>query len=619
MKKRTFSTFILFIISLHLFSQTPRPEHPKPQFEREKWMNLNGEWDFAIDFGVSGVEQKWYEDPSGFDEKIIVPFCPESKLSGIEYKDFMPSVWYHRKISIPADWDGERIFLNFGAVDYDCRVWVNGQQVGRHYGGSTSFSFEITNVLKAGENTLVVNALDDIRSKVQPSGKQSPTFYNTGCCKYTRVTGIWQTVWLEARGKQHLEQVRVVPDLDNSQFVVTPIFSGYADGVSFQVILTEADGKEVVKVNSTSGNGMPIPLKLKKPKLWSPESPYLYKLKFQILKNGQVVDEVKSYAGMRKVHIDGNKIYVNNKPVFMRLVLDQGFYPEGVWTAPSDEELKADIERSMAVGFNGARLHEKVFEERFHYWADKLGYLTWGEYPDWGVSRSYISPMAFINFKREWQEAMVRDMNHPSIIAWTPLNETHSPKKGLEEYTRAVLDIYDLTQQLDPTRPINDASGFLHIKTDIFTVHDYDQNLKSMAERYSHIRPDNPDVYQVSWDWYGTVKDYDVKYLGQPYVVDEYGGTFWLPEYAKEAAKGKGRREWGYGKSAEEVIKLIADLTKVLTDNPNIAGYTYTQLTDVEQEVNGIYTYDRKLKFDADKLKAIFGAPAAMEKEEAGK
>ena len=611
---RYFSLMLVLALSASpICAQTPRPEHPKPQFQREHWLNLNGPWDFAVDPGLSGVERGWHEDPAALDQTIIVPYPPESKLSGIENKDFMPAVWYHRTFTVPDDWDEERVFLHFGAVDYECEAWVNGQSVGRHYGGSVSFDFEITDALREGENSLVVQAIDDIRSGDQPAGKQSPTYANQGCCKYTRVTGIWQTVWLEARPVQYLQSVRVVPDLDQSRFVITPVIEHLRENSVFRVTLLSDEGQELATQEIRAASGIPLVMNVANPQAWGPDNPYLYGLRLELVEDGAVADRVDSYAGLRKVHIAGNKIYLNNEPIFLRLVLDQGFYPDGVWTAPSDAELKADIERSMAVGFNGARLHEKVFEERFLYWADRLGYLTWGEYPDWGVDRSYISPTAWLNLKREWREVMIRDINHPSIITWTPMNETHSAKKDYEAYRRAAVEIYDLTQDLDPTRPINETSGFLHIKTDIYTVHDYTQNPEKYRARYDSIAPDNPDAYQLSWGWYGNVPEYDVKYAGQPYVIDEYGGTFWIPEYADEAPRGNGRSEWGYGKSAQEVIDLIGALTQPMLDNPNIVGFTYTQLTDVEQEVNGIYTYDRQLKFDAEQLKQIFGAPAAVE------
>ncbi|HUV64786.1 MAG TPA: hypothetical protein VMW24_12875, partial [Sedimentisphaerales bacterium] len=364
-------------------SQIPRPEHPKPQFQRDTWMNLNGQWNFAFDFNEVGVERGWAKDPSGFDKKITVPFCPESKLSGIQYTGFIPAVWYHRTFTVPGQWDKERIFLHFGAVDYDCRAWVNGTAVGRHYGGSASFCFEISAALRQGQNDLVVCALDDVRSDVQPSGKQSQRLESQGVM-YTRTTGIWQTVWLEARPQDFIESVRIVPDLDNSCFVLTPLIKNSRRNLGFRATLLSADGKRLSSVRGSSAGGVAHVVEVKNPRPWSPSDPYLYKLRFELTEGNRVVDSVNSYAGLRKFHIEGNKFYLNNKPIFLRHVLDQGFYPDGIWTAPSDADLKADIERSMAVGFNGARLHQKVFEERFHYWADRLGYLTWGEFCDWG-------------------------------------------------------------------------------------------------------------------------------------------------------------------------------------------------------------------------------------------
>jgi beta-galactosidase/beta-glucuronidase len=330
----------------------------------------------------------------------------------------------------------------------------------------------------------------------------------------------------------------------------------------------------------------------------------------ELVDDGKVVDSVKSYAGLRKFHIESNRCYLNNKPIFQRLVLDQGFYPNGIWTAPSDAALKADIEMSMAAGFNGARLHQKVFEERFHYWADKLGYLTWGEFADWGRVHSFGNPQGVLNLEREWRDVVLRDRNHPSIVAWTPLNETSgAARNNYKAYSRSVKSIVALTRAIDPTRPINDASGYVHVETDIFTVHDYDQNPDTFRERYATVSPDSPE------DAFVRVRERSVPYEGQPYIVDEYGGTFWTKDYLNHPKKaGKGRNNWGYGKTRKQVEDRIKALTDILLNHPHIVGFTYTQLTDVEQEVNGVYTYDRKPKFDIKRLKSIFGAPAAVEK-----
>lgn len=580
----------------------PRPEHPKPQFKRDNWLNLNGEWDFAFDFSLSGDDKGWSKNPDALDKKITVPFCPESKLSGIGFTDFIPAVWYHRKFEVPKNWDGSKVFVHFGAVDYDCRVWINGKLVGRHYGGGVSFSFEITEAMQTGNNSIVVCAKDDLRSGIQPAGKQSDQSYSY-TIMYTRTTGIWQTVWLEARPSSFIESVHVVPDLDNSCFVLTPVIKNYNQDLVFKATLVSNEGEEIASLNSSSGSGVPLIINISNPKSWSPENPYLYTLRYELYENNKVVDEVDSYAGLRKFHIEGNKFYLNNKPVFLRLVLDQGFNPEGIWTAPSDGELKADIERAMAVGFNGGRLHQKVFEERFHYWADKLGYLTWGEFYDWGLNLE--NHQGLRNFKQEWSEILVRDRNHPSIIAWAPLNERVSKKP--EMYRRFVTDIVDITHTIDPTRPVNDASGWVHVNTDIFSVHDYEQDPELFKERYDSLSPDKQSAFIQ-------FPEVSAPYKGQPYLVDEYGGTSWSVNFEKAPYKPSMRQwEWGYGKSAKMVENHIEDLTEILLNNPNVSGFCYTQLTDVEYEINGIYTYSRKLKFNTERLKKIFGAPAAVE------
>jgi hypothetical protein len=356
------------------------------------------------------------------------------------------------------------------------------------------------------------------------------------------------------------------------------------------------DGDKVVAKKSVKAtNPMTIVLPVKNVKTWSPDSPFLYGLEYEVVNaEGQVVDQVVSYAGMRKIHIEGNRVFLNNEPLYLRMVLDQGFYPEGVWTAPTDEALKQDIEMSMSVGFNSARLHQKVFEERFHYWADKLGYITWGESASWGADTN--NEMAARNFLNEWREVVTRDRNHPSIVIWTPFNETWERPKGVEEarhQDRFISDVYDLTKTLD-YRPVHDVSGGYHVKTDIWSYHNYEQDPVKLKERLTV--KNTGEVPTLA-------KDREAAYSGQPYYLDEYGGIKWVIEqYASNT--------WGYGqgpKSLDEFYTRLEALTNVLLGFDYINGYTYTQLTDVEQEQNGIFTYDRKPKFDPAKLKAIFG------------
>ena len=588
-------------------SPVPRPEHPRPQFVRNRWLNLNGTWKFAFDFGLSGMDRGWPSDPSGLDLEITVPFCPESRLSEIGHTDFIPAVWYHRTFAAPDDWAGARVLLRFGAVDYDCTAWVNGQAVGRHLGGGASFAFDVTEALTDGEDQLVVYARDDLRSGIQPGGKQCPDLHSRAC-HYTRTTGIWQTVWLEAVPESRIDSVRIVPDLDGGRLIVTPTFRGISRDHAFRVTVMEAGNEKVARqVPAVDGGSAAVSLPDHRP--WSPDDPYLYSIRLELVGSAGVIDQVDTYAGLRKFHIEDNRFFLNNEPIFLRQVLDQGFYPDGIWTAPTDGDLKTDIERAMAVGFNGARLHQKVFEERFHYWADRLGYLTWGEFYDWGLD--FGQPQALLNQQREWREIVRRDLNHPSIVAWTPFNETiGAARNHPEAHRQALQETYELTRALDPTRPVNDASGYVHVATDIFTVHDYEQDTDVFRERYSAVDPGHPDTTPIRFP------ELSVPYQGQPYVMDEYGGTWWS-EATDSDTGGDRKVSWGYGNrpgDIEEVYARIEGLTRVLTDNASIAGYCYTQLTDIEQEQNGIYTYDRKLKFDADRLKAAFAAPAAIEK-----
>ncbi|MCL6520118.1 MAG: beta-galactosidase [Armatimonadetes bacterium] len=579
----------------------PRPEHPRPDFMRAAWQNLNGKWRFAIDNEKSGMEKGWYTGHD-FPSEILVPFCPESKLSGIGVTDFMNAVWYRRHFKVDKALQGRRLLLHFGAVDYEARVWVNGHEVAHHRGGYTPFSADVTDVVDMnGENELVVYAVDELRTGFQPSGKQSHRLESYGCM-YTRTTGIWQTVWLEAVPETYISSLAIWPDALNGRVALEIGITNPAKEISLEAKVL-AGGKEVrsESLKQISGQNV-LTISIPRPKLWWPGRPFLYDLRLCLLKDGKVTDEVMSYFGLRDVRIDGDRVLINGKPVFMRLILDQGFWPGGIYTAPSDAELKADIQRSMAYGFNGARLHQKVFEPRTLYWADKLGYILWGEFPDWGCSIAN-HPQARENFIREWTEVVLRDRNHPAIIVWMPLNEAHSSyDRYLPVFFR---ELYSLTKRLDPSRPFIDASGYTHVVTDIWDLHDYDQNPKSFAERYSPFGKDPKTETLARND-----PKFEPPYTGQPVVVSEYGGIWWNPGQKDDKA-------WGYGdrpKTEKEFIERYRGLAKVLLENPHIAGFCYTQLTDVEQEVNGLYTYDRKPKFPPEKLKPIIAKKAAIER-----
>ena len=574
-------------------SAIPRPEYPRPQFERQEWINLNGQWSYTFDFSRSGMDRELFRS-EGFDASITVPCAPQSELSGVGYTDFIPEMWYHRTLDIPSEWAGDRIILHFGAVDYIASVYIDGRIAGRHWGGSSSFAIDITRLVTAGKtHNLVVRVEDDERSGEYAKGKQSERHDSYGCL-YTRTTGIWQTVWMEAVPKTGLKDVYIVPDLDQKRFVFRPEYYAVEAGQQLRIRVID-NGKTVSEKTVPATAQSQAELPLKKIKTWSPETPFLYDVEYDVLSaDGEVIDHVKAYAGMRKVQIIGNRIYLNDEPVYLRLVLDQGFYPDGIWTAPTDEALKHDIELSMAAGFNGARLHQKVFEPRFHYWADRLGYLTWGESASWGANINLTGSAR--NFLTEWEETVIRDRNHPSIIIWTPFNETWEHpdnREAAREACRFVEDVYELTKNLD-YRPCHDVSGNYHVMTDIFSVHQYMQDPAQLRE---WLAPVDGKVRQHD------LANREVEYDGQPYLVDEYGGIKWVvgQEFSEIS--------WGYGdapKTLEEFYARLEALTDVILSFDHICGYCYTQLTDVEQEQNGIYNYDRSAKFDMDRIRTVF-------------
>jgi beta-galactosidase/beta-glucuronidase len=574
----------------------PRPEYPRPQLVRADWMNLNGEWGFEIDQSVSG-EARGLSFDKPLTSKILVPFCPESDLSGVGEKDFMASVWYRREVTLPEAWQQthKRILLHIGACDYETTVWVNGEKAGKHLGGYVSFSFEITDLLKPGANTIVIRAVDDLRCGLQPHGKQSDRFGSYGCL-YTRTTGIWQTVWLEAVPGTYLSSVRYYPEIDQSQVTIQARIDGNTAGYRLQAVAL-AKGVEVGRADVPASSLVTFTIALSERHLWEPGAPFLYDIQFTLVKAGQAEDTVSSYFGLRNIVIDGKRVLINHKSVFQRLVLDQGFYPDGIYTAPTEEALKGDIELSMAMGFNGARLHQKVFEPRFLYWADKMGYLTWGEMASWGLDLA--NPYALERFLTEWLEIVERDFNHPSIVGWCPFNETN-PQQNPEVLRMT----YRATKAIDLTRPVIDTSGYVHVETDIYDCHNYEQDPRKFIAAFEAFKTSDV-IYQ------NFPKD-DAAYLGQPYFVSEYGGIWWNPGQLDD-------KSWGYGdrpRTEQQFLQRYKELTEALLQNPNMFAFCYTQLTNVEQEVNGLYTYDRHAKFDPAIICQINSQRAAIEIED---
>lgn len=605
-------------------SDIPRCEYPRPQFRRTDWLCLNGEWQFEIDQGDSGLERGLCD--SDLAATILVPFCPESELSGICHVDFMEAVWYRRTVTVPKEWRGRDLLLHFGAVDYEATVWVNGKEVGRHRGCWTPFECNLGAVDHLGDSMTIVVRARDPKNEPRPAGKQSNHRFGNAGCHYTRTTGIWQTVWLEPVSPTRFRRPRITPDLCRGAFRVEFPLVRPRKGLTLKASLANGAGI-ICEAQIETGQDLSPCLELAIPelrrRLWSPADPFLYDLVFELIDcSGEIIDRVESYAGLRSVAIDGRRVLLNGRPVCQRQVLDQGYYPDGILTAPTDDALSRDIELAKAVGFNSARLHQKVFEERFLYHADRLGYLVWGEFGDWGFRNTrwaadqprhttiHNASTAIIG---QWLEALERDYSHPCIIGWCPLNETAAEiddrMKTLDDMTRA---LFLATKAMDLSRPVLDVSGYSHRipEADVYDCHDYDQDPESFKARHGGLAKGRP--FENGRDD-GRGKKWSIGYGGQPFFVSEFGGIRWNPD-AQRAGDKTG--SWGYGKDPEDRDAFFArlkGLCDVLLANPDMFGFCYTQLTDVFQEQNGVLTFDRREKFDRDRMRAILTAPAACE------
>lgn len=574
----------------------PRPEYPRPNLKRDLWMNLNGEWDFEFDDENVGEIEKWYKDKA-FSRKIVVPFCFQSKLSGIHTNDFHDYVWYKRSFSIPEEFRNKRVLLNFGAVDYYAKVWVNGEMVGDHIGGSTPFSFDITSFLCEGSNTIVVRAEDSSTECRQPRGKQSWMKENFGCW-YERTTGIWQTVWLEAVSQSYIEKVRLTPDLDNDELAVEAEIKGSVEGlrlntrISFKGLEVDLTEKTISRSRVSFVSNVRSDSMEWKVARWTPEHPNLYDIEFSLIDDeGNCIDRVESYFGMRKVSCKGNKFLLNNVPYYQKLILDQGYFPDSLLTPPSEEAIKKDIRYTKEFGYNGARKHQKVEDPIYLYWCDKMGLLVWGEMAS---PYEYDETMVKANMT-EWMEVVERDYNHPCIIAWTLMNESWGIPDILTDYRQQqhTLALYHMVKSLDSTRLVISNDGWEHTMSDITTIHDYVEDGEVFAERYKDIN----EVMNGAPNKHKHIFANGYGYEGQPVLLSEYGGI------AFEKDEG-----WGYGnkvKDEESFLERFEKITRAIARPGYFVGYCYTQLTDVQQEENGLLTFDRKPKIAPEKIKRI--------------
>ena len=578
--------------------------YPRPQFVRGSWENLNGEWDFAFDNKNRGETEKWF-DTFPLDARITVPFTYETKASGIGEEIFHPVVWYSRMLGAAPD--GKRAFLHFEGSDYVTKVWINGAFVGTHTGGYTRFSFDVTAYLDDDENMLVVRAKDsdDVQ---QPRGKQRWKKENFGCW-YVQTTGIWKTVWLEYASDTRLESVKLTPSLDPP--AVRAEWKTSVRETAAPLVLTAAvsfEGRLVnecsVRVLETRGA---FELRLDMftafewgASLWSPEQPHLYDIQFTLTEGGQTQDVADSYFGLRTIRTVDGHVYLNDAPYYQRLILDQGYWPDSHLTPPSEAALVEDIDKIKAMGFNGARKHQKVEDELFYYWCDVKGLLVWSEMP---------SPYVFgddmmDNFTREWMEIVKMHYNHPSIVTWTPVNESWgvpqvATNKQQQHFTEAV---YYLTKAYDAMRPVIVNDGWEHTVSDILTLHDYEETGEAFFRRYTerkdeildNLLPHNGSKRALA-EGYG--------YAGQPIIISEYGG-------AAYSASAQGAA-WGYGNGVadeEALLARIQSMTDAILRLPYACGFCYTQVTDVQQEVNGLLDERRAYKADVTRLHALFTA-----------
>ena len=567
----------------------PRSEHPRPDFERDNWMCLNGEWDFSLD------EKK-------FDRTIIVPFAFETELSGIGDKEFHKMVWYRKIFKLPERMKAKRVILHFGAVDYACDLWVNGTYIREHKGGQTSFSADITEAVAADdENVIELKVFDDYEDMEMPRGKQFWEQESRGIF-YTRTTGIWQSVWIEAVEPLYLESCYITPEFDDKCvcFEYRLSRSG-ASAVEFSIAF---EGKFAACVSAVpNGKKGMVKVQLDQTGLkswnfeeelaWTPETPRLFDVEIRTYDEKGVTDLVRTYFGMRKVSIDNGKFMLNNREYYQKLVLDQGYWEESLLTAPSDEAFIKDIELTKAMGFNGVRKHQKVEDPRYLYHADRLGLLVWGELGSaYLYSREYAGRMY-----TEWIEAVKRDYNHPCIVAWTPLNESWGVQEiKADKYQQAHCNaLMYMIKSVDTSRVVIDNDGWEHTCGDLLTIHDYTASGKVLKKHFESLEavlslcPGRRSLFAGGWS-----------YQGQPVLLTEFGGVRYVP--GTEV-----KHSWGYcdASSAEEFADKYAEIMKAVHESPVIQGYCYTQLTDVEAEENGLLTYQRGLKMPLEKIRAI--------------
>ena len=588
----------------------PRPEHPRPDFMRDTFHNLNGVWEFAFDDGNIGLAEGWYKPEHKLDKTITVPFCYQSAASGIGPTDEIhPIMWYRRSFTVPAEMLGRNILLKFGAVDFEATVYINGHAVGGHRGGYTPFELDITPFLVDGENDLRVRVVD-MPDPIQPRGKQ---YWKQGlyACLYTSSSGIWQTVYLEATSDLRLDYVHVTPDVDRGLASVEILLNRVPDREVTLVLDVTLNGKKIRKVTASTVNrnvtvlvDMDTRDTFHPVALWSPGHPALYDLRVQLLDGDTQLDRVDTYFGMRKVEVRDGVVYLNNIRIYQRLILDQGYWPDTMITPPSDEAIREDLEWTKKFGFNGARKHQKIEDPRYYYWADKMGVLVWGELP----SAFAFTDETVENLSSTMQAFIRRDFNHPSIIAWVPLNESWGTPQIVsnkrQQSTASML--YYLTKAADGTRICSGNDGWEQAHTDICGLHDYTGSKEMLEKHFA----DRDFIEKQTCDGRRAYADGYVPTGKEAFMVTEYGGI----AFANIGLQGEigGMETWGYnGKESDEesFFKRYEGCTETVLNIPFCQGYCYTQLTDIMQEINGLLTPDRKPKMDVERVRKLNRKP----------
>ncbi len=587
--------------------ETESPLHPRPRVTRARWIDLNGPWQFAYDDADAGLRERWHGDSGRFTRTIMVPFPPESELSGINDKGFHPVLWYRRSFEAPAG--AARLLLHFGAVDYRAQVWVNGDLVATHEGGHTPFSADITDSLRrTGEQVIVVRAEDQPRDIAQPRGKQDwePTPH---AIWYDRTSGIWQTVWLEPVAETFIEDFQLTPDLVSGSVKVEAILNRAHRG-HLEIELRK--GTEVLASQRVAVNGPRVETVVGIPAAqngvhrndlyWVPDNPNLIDVTATLRdKAGAESDTLESYFGLRSVGIANGRFLLNDKPMFVRSVLEQGFWPQSHLAAPNAEALKQEVELIKALGFNAVRIHQKIEDPRFLYWADHLGLMVWGE-----IANAYeYNALAVDRLTREWLSAVQRDRSHPCIVTWVPLNESWgvsdiAQRRDQQDFATS---LYHLTKAIDPMRPVISNDGWEHTISDIYGLHDYTQHGEQITDRYGskaaiettlgEMRPTRKRLLLRPEDR-----------RGQPVMLTEFGGLSIHPE--------AGAAWFGYATAAtdEEYLGMMKALFDAIYESPDLAGFCYTQLTDTQQETNGLYDENRVPKLPVDRLRDIIWQPS---------